>query len=406
MEKFNTLIKKGVNQGMTDVHISGGHPIVFRRNGKIGFDHKNIWMHKEIDTLVGKLLTIEQIETLKTRLSVDVAKSVAHVRLRINIFLTTRGISIAVRLLPGAVPRFEDLNLHPSLRKFCDLEAGLILICGTTGSGKSTSIAAMVSEINNSRPVHIITLEDPVEYRFVSRMAFIEQRELYTHIPSFERGLIDVLREDPDVIVVGELREPETIRLTLNAAESGHLVIASLHATNSEDALYRICNSFPLEAQIFVRSQLASSLSLVLIQRLDYMERVGFRLPVLSIMAGTQSIKGLIKDDKFSQIENAIQTGKSSDMFTMGQYRKDYLEKRTRFTPPAEIFRPSEEQSDEIVYESPFLKKSMAYHDFSPRKTAPVDKKLKQTTFNHQGEYVIDSMDTMQDVLKELKQSD
>jgi Tfp pilus assembly pilus retraction ATPase PilT len=140
--------------------------------------------------------------------------------------------------LPASFP-IQRLNLHPSLQQIAELRSGLVLICGATGTGKSTTIAAIIDEINRNRAAHIVTLEDPIEYRFTSKQSFVEQRELGTHMPSFEKGLTDVLREDPDVIVVGELREPEVMRLTLNAAESGHLVIASLHATNAEDALYR-----------------------------------------------------------------------------------------------------------------------------------------------------------------------
>jgi len=355
MERFNQLISTGVQEGFSDLHITGGHPVVYRKNGVINFDKKGKWLHEEINELVRKLLNNRQMEMLERRLSVDFAMSIHHIRVRINVFNTTRGLSLAIRLLSGKAPLINNLNLHPSLQEFCRPASGLILICGTTGCGKSTTIAAMIEEINRTRSAHIVTLEDPVEYRFLSKQAFIEQRELGVNFPSFEQGLLDVLREDPDVIVVGELREPGTMKLTLNAAESGHLVIASLHATNSEDALYRICNSFSPESQNVVRSQLSSTLTLLVIQQLIYMDKINFRVPLLSILRGRQSVKGIIRDGKLAQIESAIQTGKGEGMFTMEQYRKEYINMRKHFTSPAETFKPSTEESPEILYPAPLV---------------------------------------------------
>ena len=197
------------------------------------------------------------------------------------------------------VPTIDQLNLHPSMQSISDLKSGLVLICGTTGCGKTTTIASILDDINHKRAAHIITLEDPIEYRIKSRKSFVEQREIGTHVPSVERGLIDIMRADPDVIMVGELREPQTIALTLNAAESGHLVIGTLHATNMEDALYRIINSAPPEAEEYIRHQLASTIAWILLQKLVYMEKIGFRLPLLVHYAGTQQIKGLFGKKNF-----------------------------------------------------------------------------------------------------------
>ncbi|MFZ2448450.1 MAG: PilT/PilU family type 4a pilus ATPase [Syntrophobacteraceae bacterium] len=355
MDKFDRLIPACVEQGYSDVHITGGHPVVFRKDGKIDFDRESNWSHEEVDALVATLLTPRQLQVLRKRWSVDLAVSVGHVRLRVEVFSTVRGLSIAIRILPGSVPSIASLNLHPSIQSISRMRAGLVLVCGATGSGKSTTIAAVIDGINQNLSTHIVTLEDPIEYRFVSGKSFIEQRELGTHIPSFEQGLIDVLREDPDVIVVGELREPETIRLALNAAESGHLVIASLHASNSEDALYRIFNSFPPAAQEAVRTQLAPTLAWLIVQRLEYLPRAGFRVPCLSILRGTTAVKSLIRDNKLVQIESAMQTGRADGMFTMSGYIKDYIDKLDSFVPPSEIFKPSEEMNRETVHLSPLL---------------------------------------------------
>ncbi|HRT62789.1 MAG TPA: PilT/PilU family type 4a pilus ATPase [Syntrophales bacterium] len=355
MNKFSKVIEAAVRDEYSDIHITGGHPMVFRKNGQVHFDKTGRWNHREVDALVRKILTPRQLNTLRQRWSVDLAMSIQQVRIRVNVFNTTRGLSLAIRLLPGTVPCVEKLNLHTSLQQIAEIKAGLILVCGATGSGKSTTIAAIIDDINRARAAHIVTLEDPIEYRFISRKSFIEQRELGTHMPSFEQGLLDVLREAPDVIVVGELREPQVMRLTLNAAESGHLVIASLHATNVEDALYRLCNSFPIEAQEEIRFQLASALQWVIIQQLTYMEKLGYRVPMLSIARGTQSVKGVIRENKIPQIESIIQMGKSEGMFTMERYLKEYLQTKTSFHPPADHFKPSAEAAQELVYVSPLI---------------------------------------------------
>ena len=239
-KRFSELIISCAQAGYSDVHVCGGQPIVYRKNGSIRFEKKMIWSHAEVDSLVQSILSPKNIAILRERWSVDFAVNVGNVRVRVSIFNTDHGPSLAIRLLPDSIPPIEKLNLHPSLSSISELKSGLVLICGTTGCGKTTTIASVLDDINSKRAAHIVTLEDPIEYRIPSRQSFIEQREVGTHVPSVERGLIDVMRADPDVIMVGELRDPETIALTLNAAESGHLVIATLHATNMEDALYRI----------------------------------------------------------------------------------------------------------------------------------------------------------------------
>jgi pilus retraction protein PilT len=370
MRKFTAVIAAAVREGFSDVHITGGHPMVFRKNGRIQAEDSVRWTPQEVDALVRKLLTPTQLRELAREWSSDLSLSVYGVRLRLNVFSTTRGLSLAIRLLPGAIPTIDKLNLHPSLEQIANVKAGLVLMCGATGSGKSTTIAAVIDEINRSRAAHIVTLEDPIEYRFLSKKSFIEQRELGTHVPTFEKGLLDVLREDPDVIVVGELREPEVMRLTLNAAESGHLVIASMHATNAEDALYRLSNSFPVEAQEEIRYQIASTLQWIVIQQLTFREDLGMRIPVLSIVRGSQAVKGLIRENKIPQIESAIQMGKAEGMFTMERYLREFIGAKKNFVPPSENFRPSPEVSQDILYTSPLVDPDAGI--LRPRKPVPV----------------------------------
>ena len=300
-----------------------------------------------------QLLVPRQLEDLQERKSVDFAMSASNARLRINVFTTARGISLAIRILPGHIPTIDELNLHPSLHEIATLKSGLVLTCGATGAGKTTTIAALINEINTVRQAHIVTLENPIEYRFQSNKSFIQQRELGSHMPSFAQGLLDVLRENPDVVVVGELREPETMRLTLNAAESGHLVIATLHASTPEEAIYRLCNAVPLESQNEIRYQLASTLNWIIVQQLTYLEKVGYRVPLLTIVRGTQSIKNLIRENKLNQINSSIQLSKTEGMFTAERYFDDYLAVHKTFVPYSHAFRPSPEASQDMPYQSP-----------------------------------------------------
>ena len=307
MEKFTNLIDVAVRSQFSDIHIASGHPLVFRQNGKIQFDNRLTWTAREVDHLVEKMLNDYRLAVLRVRHSVDFALSVKNHRIRVNVFNTSRGLSLAVRLLSGKIPGIDDLNLHPSIKDFTQLKSGLILICGPTGSGKTTSIAGLVKHINQTMTAHVITLEDPIEYRFRSDQSFVEQRELGAHFPSYERGLLDVLREDPDIIVVGELRETEAMRLTLDAAESGHLIIASMHAADVSECLYRFCNSFPLEVQSLTRFQLSTTLKAVMAQHLQYSPKHGFRIPLLSILRTNSAVAGLIRDNKFFQLETVMQ---------------------------------------------------------------------------------------------------
>ena len=352
MKPFLSIISFAVKEGISDLYVTGGHPMVTRKLGVINFHNADRWTHEGVDELAIELLTPGQLEDLRERKSVDLAISASNARLRINVFSTARGISLAIRVLPGHIPTIDELNLHPSLHEIAAMKSGLVLICGGTGTGKTTTVAALINDINTTRQAHIITLENPIEYRFQSSKSFIQQRELGTNMPSFAQGLLDVLRENPDVIVVGELREPETMRLTLNAAESGHLVIATLHASTPEEAIYRLCNAVPTEAQNEIRYQLASTLNWIIIQQLVYMEKVGYRVPVLTIVRGIPSIKNLIRENKLNQINSSIQLSRTEGMFTAERYLDEYLAVRKTFVPYEQIFRPSPEESQDIVYKS------------------------------------------------------
>ena len=339
MEKFTKLVSTCVRNGVSDLHIRAGRPVVARRNGQLHFQRDIVFDGAEVQALVARYATDRQRRILAERWSADFSVHLPDAQMRLNAFYAAEGLGLAIRFLPAAIPDFESLNLHPSLRELCALRHGLILICGPTGNGKTTSIAAMIREINETQSCHVVTLEDPIEFRFVSARALVDQRELGAHFPSFEQGLRDVLREDADVILVGELREAETMRLTINAAESGHLVIATLHSATAEEALLRLCNAFSEDAQDYVRAQLASCLAAVVVQHLEILDRVGFRVPVLSILRSAASLRNVIRENRFNQIENILQSGRAEGMFSFERYREEFLAAKAVLTPPSLAFR-------------------------------------------------------------------
>jgi len=360
MKRFETIISSALKEAMSDVYITGGHAMVSRKNGIIQFHTASNWVHRDVDDLVRALLNRRQLADLRERKSVDYAISIGGARLRINVFTTERGMSLAIRVLPGQIPTIEALNLHPSLHDIAKMTSGLVLFCGATGSGKTTTIASVINDINNYRKAHIVMLENPIEYRFFSRQSFIQQRELGSQLPSFEQGLLDVLRENPDVIVVGELREPKTMQLTLNAAESGHLVIATMHASSPEESIYRLCYAAPLESQDEIRFQLAETLNWIIVQQLVYIERAGFRVPLLTIVKATKAVKNIIRENKLNQLNSAVQIGKTEGMFTSERYMRDYLDTLLSFIPYSQTFHPSTtEETEDINYQSPLTEDLM-----------------------------------------------
>ncbi len=407
MTKFEKIISTAIKDSASDLYITGGHPMVSRIQGSIQFNNAVKWSHQEVDDLVRSLLSPRYLEVLQIRKSVDCALSVSNARLRVNIFATINGLSLAIRILPGLIPTIDELNLHPSLKEIANLKSGLVLTCGPTGVGKTTTVASIVNHINSSRRVHIITLDNPIEYRFQSKMAFIQQRELGTHMPSFAQGLVDVLRENPDIIVVGELRDAETMQLTLNAAESGHLVIATMHASTPEEGIYRLCNSVPLEAQNEIRYQLASTLNWLIVQQLVYMEKINFRVPALTIVRAASSIKNIIRENKLNQINSAIQMGKNEGMFTTERYISEYLNNRTTFTSYVQTFRPSQETAQDESYASPLTEDRLDSLPLQKRTSAhPADPLVIRNQSSHsemESMLTINEDESLQELLNKLR---
>jgi twitching motility protein PilT len=335
-------VQKGRELGASDVHLEAGTvPVVRVRGELVGIAEPLPAAY--LEQVSQSLLGAEAWEIFAARGSADISMAVGGVRCRINVYRTIRGLAIAVRLLSPAVSGLRACNLHPDLRRLVDATTGLIVVSGPTGSGKSTTLAALIEEINTSRARHILTLESPLEYVFANRRSFIRQREIPTHSPSFEQAIVDALRENPDVLVIGEMRTPEVIRLTLNAAETGHLVLATLHSASCIEALSRICMSFPAEIQGSIRAQLADCLVGVICQRLDFLEAHQARIPRCEVLQANVAAKGTIRSGQFSQIANVIQAGGEDGMWTFDRYQRWMEQKKdwVRATPTATVAEES-----------------------------------------------------------------
>src|SRR6185312_10376220 len=274
-----------------------------------------------------EFLTAEDWADFDTRGSADVSVVVGGTRCRINVYKTIRGLALAVRLLSSSVGDLHACNLHPELRRLVAAPTGLVIVSGPTGCGKSTTLAALLEEVNGSRAQNIITLESPLEYVFTNRRSLVRQREIPTHSPSFEQAIVDALRENPDVLVIGEMRTPEVMRLTLNAAETGHLVLATMHSSSCAEALTRISMSFPAEIQGSIRAQLADCLVGVVCQRPDYLPEQRLRVPRCEVLWGSLAAKATVRSGQMSQIANVIQSGGEEGMWNFDRYQR-WMESR------------------------------------------------------------------------------
>ena len=272
----------------------------------------------EMQAILAQVLTADQMASYRRDLDVDFALTWHEVaRLRGNAF-RQRGLpSIALRIIPREIPTFDELGLNQTVRDFSSMQQGLVLFTGPTGSGKSTSMAAMVAAINSSRRCHIITIEDPIEYVHANKMAVVNQREIGLDALSFERALRSALREDPDVVLVGEMRDPESIAITLTLAETGHLVLSSLHTNDAAQTLDRIVDSFPADRQAQIRLQLASVLRGVVAQRLLPNKSGSGRVAAFEVLVATQAVSNLIREGKTRQLRNAMQMGQAEGNLTL-----------------------------------------------------------------------------------------
>ncbi|MGO9931349.1 MAG: type IV pilus twitching motility protein PilT [Steroidobacteraceae bacterium] len=325
-------VRKGRELGASDLHIEAESALVARVRGQlsaIGGALPGAVLVQAARELLGS----DGWPQFLSRGSADLSRTIAGVRCRINIFQTVRGLAMAVRLLSSFQNNLRACNLHPELKRLIDVTTGLVVVSGPTGSGKSTTLAALVEEINTGSARNVIAIESPIEYLFTNRRSFIRQREVPTHSPSYEQALVDALRENPDVLVIGEMRTPEVMRLTLSAAETGHLVVATMHSATCAEALTRICMSFPAEIQGSIRAQLADCFVGVVCQRLDFLSEYRLRVPVCEILLPSAAAKGTIRGGQFSQIANVLQTGGESGMWNFDRYERWVTQKKDWVQP-------------------------------------------------------------------------
>ncbi len=345
---LDSLIDSAAANGASDLHLEPGMPAALRVRGTLRVTGEPVAPGVLME-FARRLVGEEQWPQFVERRSFDLSRTVGGVRCRINIFQTARGVGLAIRLLGAFQATVEKLNLHPDLKKLIKNTHGLILVSGATGSGKSSTLAALIQEINLTEPRHIITVESPIEYTFRSRRAYIRQREVGRDTPSFEQALLDALREDPDVLMVGEMREPECMRLTLSASETGHLVLATVHSSTCAEAIQRVASAFPAEIQSAVCAQLADCLVAVVSQRLRYREDLNIRVPECEILMATNAVKNFIRTREFFKIMSAIETGADHGMWTFQRYAR-WLDGRTNFYIPD---KNAESAEDKMVDDVP-----------------------------------------------------
>ncbi len=322
------LLAFSARQNASDLHLSAGLPPMIRVDGEIRRVNVPPMDHGEVQSLIYDIMNDQQRRDFEDQLETDFSFEVPGVaRFRVNAFNQSRGAGAVFRTIPSKILSLEELGMPDVIQEFAKMPRGLVLVTGPTGSGKSTTLAGMIDYINDQRYDHILTIEDPIEFLHESKRCLVNQREVHRDTQSFSAALRSALREDPDVILVGEMRDLETIRLALTAAETGHLVFGTLHTTSAAKTVDRIIDVFPAEEKAMVRSMLSESLMAVVSQTL-LKKKSGGRVAALEIMRGTPAIRNLIREDKVAQMYSAIQTGQSVGMQTMDQCLQTLVDKR------------------------------------------------------------------------------
>ena len=320
MARIDAFLKLGLAQGCSDVHLAVGVPPMLRMNGDLMPIKFRQLSDTELEGYVLEILTNNQKELLDSGRDLDFSYVAEEGgRFRVNVFRKETGYGAVFRHIPGNVPTLEQLNMPPVLARFCDYHQGMVLVTGSTGTGKSTTLAAMINHLNETRNLNIISLEDPIEFVHPSKKSQVVQRELGTHLTSFADGVRAAMREDPDVILVGELRDAETISMAMTAAETGHLVLGTLHTTGAVKTIDRIIDALPSELREQTKAFLAMSLKAVVTQVLVKTPDGRGRKAVLEILVSTRAIAKLIATDQTHQIPSQLQTGKDVGMQLLDQ---------------------------------------------------------------------------------------
>lgn len=314
------LLQLTVKEQASDLHLSVGHPPVLRITGRlIPLVKKKALAAKDTQGLVKALMTQIQSQRFLQEKDIDFSYELeGKARFRVNVFWQKGEVSIALRLVPAKIRTIEELNLPAALHQFATSSQGFVLCAGPSGHGKSTTLAALIDEINHTRTDHVITIEDPIEYVFKDDRCIIDQREVYQDTISFARALKATFRQDPDVIMVGEMRDPETIATAITAAETGHLVFATLHTNSAAQTIHRIVDSFPPDQQDQIRAQLSGSLLGVVSQRLIPRIKGGL-IPACEIMLSTPAVANLIRENKIHELPMVIETSAERGMISLNR---------------------------------------------------------------------------------------
>lgn len=321
------LLAFSVKNSASDLHLSAGLPPMIRVDGDLRKINVPELEHKDVINIISDIMTDKQRREFDEYLECDFSFEISNLaRFRVNAFNHSRGAGAVFRTIPSKILTMEDLNLPSVFEEIASLPKGLILVTGPTGSGKSTTLAAIIDYVNKSRYDHILTVEDPIEFVHPSRKCLVNQREVHRDTLSFNAALRSALREDPDIILVGELRDLETIRLALTAAETGHLVFGTLHTNSATKTINRIIDVFPGDEKSMVRSMLSESLQAVIAQSL--LKKIGGgRVAALEIMICNGAIRNLIREAKIAQMYSSIQTGQAAGMQTLDQHLTELVKR-------------------------------------------------------------------------------
>ncbi len=318
--QIDDLLRQMVSLNASDLHLKVGNPPVYRVNGELSRSSMSKLTQDDIRELVRQLINDEQRDKLNETRELDLAYTLSGTaRFRVNVFIQKGLVGVVARLIPIRIKTLAELGMPPILKELAERPRGLVLVTGPTGSGKSTTLAAMINHINETEAAHIMTIEDPVEFVHEDKKCIVNQREIGADSLSFSEALKHVLRQDPDVILVGEMRDLETISSAITAAETGHMVFATLHTTNAPQTIDRIIDVFPPHQQAQVRSQLGMTLEGVISQTLVPSAEGKGRACALEIMVATPAIRNLIREGKTFQLASAIQTGGSQSMQSLDQ---------------------------------------------------------------------------------------
>jgi twitching motility protein PilT len=338
MARIDALFNMMKEQGSSDLHLSSGNPPIFRQQGEMVRLNFKALGHDELKTILFEILTEKQKAQFEETKDLDFAYEVTGLaRFRGNIMMQYRGIAAVFRIIPTRILSADELGLPEGVRRMTNFKKGMVLVTGPTGSGKSTTLAGMIDLINSSRKEHILTFEDPLEFIHENKMSLLNQRQIGEHTDSFASALRAALREDPDVILVGEMRDLTTIQLAMSAAETGHLVFGTLHTSTAAKTVDRIIDVFPTDQQEQVRAMLSESLKGVICQQLLKTAEGKGRVAALEIMLGTPAIANLIREGKTFQIPSIMQTAKKDGMQLMDQHLLDLL--KTKKVNPEEAYR-------------------------------------------------------------------